>query len=373
MASFWLEFEQGGQLQQSSFESESIAIGRDRSSDFILDHPTVSRQHALIVHQGGGSFQLVVLSRGGMTAVDGKPVQSTETDLYDGTGITLGKYTVRFRSHQAPKKPAGSGDMSDLGGISGLGSGVDGGTGGGGIDVPEEPEEEAEDGGASIVSWDEIAAASAAEEAASKESEAAPTDFERIRQGKEKNKEGSNPAIIIVGLAGAGLMLFIALSSGGGNGGGVAQTQERPFEEQEPVAISVSCIDPAACEQEAERSYERALDLFEQREVETGNLFEGYERLLQTQAYLQEAGINEIPDEMDEWQEKHDMAREELDRRFQESRMRFHQANQRGRYSDMVDILTEIEAYFPERTARENRWARDQENDMKSKGTYPRN
>ncbi len=367
MASFWLEFEQGGQVQQSSFESDSISIGRDRSSDFILDHPTVSRQHALIVHQGGGAFQLVVLSRGGLTAVDGQPVESTETDLYDGTGITLGKYTIRFRSHQAPPKPSGGSGLSEF---SGLGSGVDGDTGSD-LDEPDQDDDE-EDEGPDIISWDEIAAASKEEEAAGEQAAAAKSNFERIREGKKKNKEGSNPAIIIVGLAGAAVMLFVALSAGGGDDGGVVQTQQRSVEEQEPVAISVSCIDRASCEQEAERNYQRALNFFEQQAIETGNLFQGYERLLITQAYLEEAGIHEIPPEMDQWHEKHDMAREKLDRKFQESRMRFHQANQRERYGEMRDILDELEAHFPERTARENRWARQQENDMKSKGIYPR-
>ncbi|TXD36005.1 FHA domain-containing protein, partial [Lujinxingia vulgaris] len=109
MSSFWLEFDHNGQTQNASFNSQSVTIGRDRGSDFILDHPTVSRQHALIVEEGGGNYRLVVLSRGGLTAVDGQPV-SGEVSLWDGAMLTLGKHSVRFRAPdataRAPQAPA---------------------------------------------------------------------------------------------------------------------------------------------------------------------------------------------------------------------------------------------------------------------------
>src|SRR5690554_1793712 len=104
MSSFWLEFDLNGQTQNASFTSQSVTIGRDRGSDFILDHPTVSRQHALIVEEGGGSYRLVVLSRGGLTAVDGQPV-SGEATLWDGAMLTLGKHSVRFRAPDATAQP----------------------------------------------------------------------------------------------------------------------------------------------------------------------------------------------------------------------------------------------------------------------------
>lgn len=367
MASFGLEFEQGSEVQRTSFESESISIGRDRSSDFILDHPTVSRQHALIVHQGNGMFQLVVLSRGGLTAVDGTPVESTEVTIYDGSEITLGKYTVRFRSHQAPPKPASAGADEAAGGAAGMG-----GESPEQKEADEEPEEEKKEG-PQIKSWDEIAASSEEDENEGQEGDvdAQMSNFQRIKEASSENDDESNPAIIIGGLAGAALLLFFVLSGGGSGGSGVQQ-EAATFEEQEPVKISVSCIDPSACRQEAEHNYERGINLIEQRAIETGNLFEGYTRLLEARAYLEEAGIEEIPDEMDRWQEMHDEARQSLDARFQELRVRYHQANQRNQHREMVNILNEIEAYFPERSARENEWARDRETEMKNEGIYPR-
>ncbi|MFU8806631.1 MAG: FHA domain-containing protein, partial [Bradymonadaceae bacterium] len=105
MASFWLEYEQNGALQRFPFDAQSISIGRDKSSDFVLDHPTVSRQHALIVTEGGGVFRLIVLSRGGLTALEGQPVQN-DTELYDEALLHIGRLSFRFRSDHAPPRPA---------------------------------------------------------------------------------------------------------------------------------------------------------------------------------------------------------------------------------------------------------------------------
>ncbi len=111
MPSFSLEYIENGQTQQFPFDSGSVSIGRDKASDFVLDHPTVSRQHALIVHNQRG-YQLVVLSRGGMTAVDGNPV-SGDVDLFDGNVLHFGQLNFTFRSPDAPAKsaPSGGGGM----------------------------------------------------------------------------------------------------------------------------------------------------------------------------------------------------------------------------------------------------------------------
>jgi hypothetical protein len=104
MSNFWLEYNQNGDVQEFTFEGSSVTIGRDKSSDFVLDHPTVSRQHAVIRRDGPGRFKLRVLSRGGLTALDGHQVQG-EVPLHDGANINLGKLTFRFRSDDAPQQP----------------------------------------------------------------------------------------------------------------------------------------------------------------------------------------------------------------------------------------------------------------------------
>lgn len=104
MGSFWLEYEQNGEVQTFPFDDSNVTVGREQTCDFVLDHPTVSRQHALIVDDGGGQFRLVVLSQGGLTAVDGEKLQE-ETALYDGSELYFGKLSFRFRSEQAPARP----------------------------------------------------------------------------------------------------------------------------------------------------------------------------------------------------------------------------------------------------------------------------
>ncbi len=388
MTSFRLEFDQGGQIQHAAFQKSSITIGRDRSSDFVLDHPTVSRQHALIVDEGGGHFKLVVLSRGGLTAVNGQPVQVAEVQLYDGVELTFGQYTVRFRSSQAPSRPSGpsspmggsqmKGQASSMGGgESSLGGGSSGASGPGGgpsePPVPEALEDPSPANDAGIMSWDEIAASSESEEEdKSDEEERGVSDLQRMRRANQSSKNESNPVLIIGALLAAGALLFVALSSGSDDSAEIDQSELECGQEESRLEVSVSCIDETSCKREAEHNYERGVDLIRSQAVERGNLFEGYQRLLKSRAYLEEAGINEIPAEFDQWHEKHDEALAELDKRYREFMVRFHQAEQRGRNREMAEVVERVQSYFPEHMSCENQWARNAERSMKSQGIYPR-
>lgn len=99
MASFWLEFDQDGRRQQYNFDAQQVTVGREQGSDLFLDHPTVSRQHAIIRTDARG-VRLVVLSKSGLTAVNGTPVQG-EVELTDGTQLHFGQLGFVFRSNQA--------------------------------------------------------------------------------------------------------------------------------------------------------------------------------------------------------------------------------------------------------------------------------
>ena len=389
MGLFWLEFEQGGRVEQVSFDTSSVAIGRGRECDFVLDHPTVSRQHARIVHRGRESFALVILSEGGLTAIDARPARQSEVKLYDGTRITLGKHTVTFRSTMAPRKPAGAGveaagggdlhgahttasapDYNDTGFGGGVGMRTTGKTSGSdkasGTDEFGVEKDNARDKGKSIMSWDEIAASSDEND----DVEPGPgANSRRLQRGGDQDEE-SNPIIVFGALGVAVVMLVFAVFAGGG-GSEEGSDSGSSFDDMPPIEVSVSCLDEVDCRDRAREAYEQGLDLLERRSVERSNLFRGYEQLVKAESYLTEGGVDEIPSDLEQWQEKHDEARESLDKQFAEYRMRFHQAQTRQRYTDMAEVLEEVESFFPEREARENWWARQHERRMKSEGTYP--
>ncbi|MDX1746882.1 MAG: FHA domain-containing protein, partial [Halobacteriales archaeon] len=99
MSHFWLEVETDGHRQRFDFDQQTVSVGRDQASDFHLDHPTVSRRHALFV-ESGGEYQLVVLSKNGLTAVDGSRVSGT-VDLRPGQTLQFGEIQLAFRTDQS--------------------------------------------------------------------------------------------------------------------------------------------------------------------------------------------------------------------------------------------------------------------------------
>lgn len=435
MSSFWLEFDLNGQQQNASFTSQSVTIGRDRGSDFILDHPTVSRQHALIVEEGGGSYRLVVLSRGGLTAVDGQPV-SGEVTLWDGAMLTLGKHSVRFRAPDAtaqpprpssgvqspaasPAAPAGFGQAGGgaspagfgqpaggpaAGGFGqpaggsapgGFGQPAGGGFGqtpagdspsafgqpaggGGGFGAPppsaapkrEEKPEPSNPAG--IVSWDEIAASDEALSEA--EDGGSASDFQRIQSASKKAGGGSgetNPAVVIGGvLIAVGMLAFTFL--GGGDPGTGEVEEQVSFADMAPVQIEVECAGGPDCIRKAQDTYRIAIDLLEKKDVENRNLFDGYMRLLEARELAKQGGAEELPPELADWETMHATAREQLDGYYKNFRAAFHSAKQRDRYIEMATTLNQLEAFFPEPTSRENRWATEMKMEMKASGIYPR-
>ncbi|RDV39961.1 FHA domain-containing protein [Bradymonadaceae bacterium TMQ3] len=436
MSSFWLEFDHNGQTQNASFNSQSVTIGRDRGSDFILDHPTVSRQHALIVEEGGGNYRLVVLSRGGLTAVDGQPVNG-EVSLWDGAMLTLGKHSVRFRApdsaargghapaavpHAQMPQPSGFGATPAGGGFGqpagggvpgGFGQPASGGAGGfgqapsapgasgfgqsagqgfgqpapggfaqqpvpGGFGAPPpsaaapEKKEEKSGDAAGIISWDEIAAS---DEALSEgDDEAVASDYQRIQSASKKagaKPDETSPVVVIVGVLIAVGMLGYTFFGGGPSveTGGAEQVA---YSELPPVQLDVDCVAETDCMRKAQEAYRIATDLLDKRDVENRNLFDGYKRLLESRELMTKGGIEQFPPEMQGWQALHDDSRAQLDAYYKNFRAAFHSAKQRQRYMEMAQTLKQLEAFFPDKTSRENRWASEMEMDMKSSGTYPR-
>lgn len=104
MAKFSLEFETDRGPLRQEYTSSSVSIGRDPSSDIHLDHPTVSRQHALIIEHPQG-YTLVVLSQNGLTAINGQQV-TNQAELSNGVTLNFGQVTAIFSSaHVAATAP----------------------------------------------------------------------------------------------------------------------------------------------------------------------------------------------------------------------------------------------------------------------------
>ncbi|MFZ6745285.1 FHA domain-containing protein [Undibacterium sp. JH2W] len=91
-----------GLVQQEITISKSrLTIGRRPSNDIVIDHLTVSGQHAAIDTSSNGSFVLDLGSTNG-TMVNGQPVKKHL--LQDDDVIDIGKYKLRFQVEQSGKQ-----------------------------------------------------------------------------------------------------------------------------------------------------------------------------------------------------------------------------------------------------------------------------
>lgn len=91
-----------GLVQQEITISKSrLTIGRRPSNDIVIDHLTVSGQHAAIDTSSNGSFVLDLGSTNG-TMVNGQPIKKHL--LQDDDVIDIGKYKLRFQVDQSGKQ-----------------------------------------------------------------------------------------------------------------------------------------------------------------------------------------------------------------------------------------------------------------------------
>ena len=70
-----------------------ITIGRNPSSDVVIDHPTVSGQHAVLTKSPSG-YRLKDLGSTNGTQIDG--VSITDAELNDGDKIRFGSVVAIF-------------------------------------------------------------------------------------------------------------------------------------------------------------------------------------------------------------------------------------------------------------------------------------
>jgi hypothetical protein len=462
MNNFWLEYNQNGNVQEFTFEGSSVTIGRDRSSDFVLDHPTVSRQHAVIRRDGPGQFMLRVLSRGGLTAIDGQQVQG-EVQLHDGANINLGKLTFRFRSDNAPQQPqhnlgGGQSSQGPSGGGSpgggpqraggqqgrgGFGGGQQGGgsfgggqqnagsqqnaggqqntggqpssgfgpnTGSSGFGASQNQnqnqggavggfaqssfgggqqgggpaqgqnqgggadgsigDEQSQGEGPDIVSWDEIASSEEAMKDESPENRAKSV-FERMEEGQKKQEETRPGLIVVAAIAIIGLMGYIFF--GGATGGGGGGEEDTKYDSSKQLKVEVECLGKADCLKKAKRSYKVGEEKLKKSGAAISNGFEGYKSLLEAEKYLEEAGMTEPPASMSDLEQRQAAAKKDLEERFRNFHVSYHQAKNAKNHQRMAESLSSIISYFPDKKAPQHQWAQGRIRWMKQKGIYPAN
>lgn len=140
--------------------------------------------------------------------------------------------------------------------------------------------------------------------------------------------------------------------------------------DEQPVDVSVDCQGESECRQQAEEHYERGVELLELSGIGS-NLFDGYVELLKAKTALQQGGIDEVPGQMENLEERHDDARDELDEEFQNLRWRFDDARRMEDHEEMAVVLDETRETFPDPSAQEYQWADEQERQMRAAGEYP--
>lgn len=372
MPSFWIEFDQNGSRQQRNFESNSVTFGREQGVDFPINSPTVSRQHATIMFDPRSGYILRVLSRGGMTAVNGAPVAG-DVQLQDGAVVNLGQFSFLFRAPQAQAQPQ-----------SNFGSGGFGGqlnSGGFGAQAPQQ--QPANQGGfgaqapanqgkpaaakpaAGSTVWDEIAASAEAQE---DDGPRELTDFQKMQEAEKRaDKGGPSPILLgVTAIAVLGVLGMVFL------GGGDEVTDNGPAtqEEQAEFQVNISCVGQDDCVEQAKQSYKIGVQLLEKKDANVTNLFDGYKKLYESKEYLAK-GKAPAPAEMAQLEAKISSTRGELDAIFRNYRVVYATGAQRKMYKEMADALGAIKTYFPDQTSREYKFANEKEIEMKSNGTYP--
>ena len=405
---FTLETNDGQQARAFQFDGAQVTIGRDRSSDFTLDHPTVSRQHA-IVQWDGAAYKLVILSRGGLTAIDGQQVAG-EVQLFDGAQLMFGQLQFIFRSAHAGNRPA----MSQAGAVFGDEAGIapasiagmhmsnsgiyqaqgqmpssgatmqvavmkrPGSTAFPTLAEHEKLAKQRVDSSDGLVSWDEIAAD--ADNAVEKKD--ALTNFMEMQKAQEAadaQRRGVSPTMMIVFIlvvGGTGLVLFYGGPKIAVGGGSVEEVVD-PIELTEPVITwrkgdrEVDCAGAGPCRQAAIEAFEVGNVMLERREADIVNLWESFKHFDRAEELLAKAAIDKPPQEMRALETRKAEVSEAMKSFFVMQRANFLARQDRKDYKGMKEALTIIQAYNPDDRLNHHRWAEREILAMKVEGVLP--
>lgn len=397
MPSFRIDLELNGQIQSRTFQTSSVTIGRDPASDLYLEHPTVSRQHALIAEHPNG-YSLVVLSANGLTGVNGTKVEKT-VELQDGMRLQFGEFLATFHTQHGgsaatiPFGPvAPSGMLQDgptqpgvsahpgpvvIGGgvlhnaptaaIPVIGAGFPAGQG----HAPAQPHVTGPIANAhtshGIVSWDDIAKQAHQEDPQEK----VETNFERIKAANAKNKKGGIPPVVYVLLVVAIVGVLASPMLAGNGDDDIDTTSQEVAEELVYLPTDFDCLKPDGCLKEADEKYRIGIENLKKKQADVGNLFRGYMNLDMADRFVQASG-KERPKQMADLDEKRKAALEELKVIEQNYQVQFHRSFQRRNYEDMYAAIVAMRAQFPDKRSRVYRDADDKEMMMKENAILPK-
>ncbi len=358
---FKLEYIVDGQRMEQPFDRPQVVIGRDQSVDFVLNNNTVSRQHAVTTVDQAGA-RLTVLSRGGMTAVNGRQV-SGEVPLTDGSQLHFGQLAFTFRAAQAQQAAPAWNPVAPQVAAAPEPAPA--------LQPPPKAEIKNENTGG-IRSWDDIAAGADEEEEDADLPDDIASNFQKLQRASEKadkNSKGTNPLVVAVGgLLAIGMLVYTFYPV---DKKGVAITQskgDRPVIEWKEGDIV--CTVPADCQAKAVRLYQVSIETFEKREVDIVNLYTSYKNMDQAEKLLERGEITEEVPEMKGIAELKAEALTIMERKFVLAKQGFHRHSQRNENQKMADVLNEIQKYFPDKRCKYYRWATVQERAMRDKGIY---
>ncbi|MFW5966705.1 MAG: hypothetical protein ACOCV2_04255, partial [Persicimonas sp.] len=230
----------------------------------------------------------------------------------------------------------------------------------------QEAQQESDDG-AGIKSWDEIAGESDDESAQQGGGEA---NLAKRLQSKNNDEEETNPLLVgVAAVAIVGLTVFMFMDTGSEESEDEAVDEE--IEEKKPLVVDVDCMGESECKKRAHESYQVGVEKLEKQDAALTNLFEGYKALVETEAYLEKAGVEEAPEDLEDVVSRREEARDKLDDVFRNYKVMYDQGSKSNDHDKMARALREVHARFPDSSARENKWVDEQVRKMKQERNLP--
>ena len=124
-----LEVEKGGEKVETLQvgEHEMYTFGRSLTCDFPLEHPSISRNHAVICHHENGGIYAIDLKSSHGTQINGKPLHPFEAVLLrEGAALSFGASSRVYRLQGCPPPALPAASSSSTGGKEAAGGPVAG-------------------------------------------------------------------------------------------------------------------------------------------------------------------------------------------------------------------------------------------------------